>query len=79
MSSSGLFGPAPVGVDLSENQNSEIIGAVVTLMVLSTLFIIIRIFTRIFARTGGMAIDDYLIIVGWVSQEFLLISPRWHD
>jgi hypothetical protein len=67
MSSSGVFGPAPAGTDLSENQDGQIFGAVVTLMVLATVFVTIRIFTRVFARNGGMAADDYLILVGWVS------------
>ncbi|RDW82530.1 hypothetical protein BP6252_03642 [Coleophoma cylindrospora] len=66
MSASGDFGPAPEGLDLSENQNGQIFGDVVSLMVLATVFVVVRVFTRVFARTGGMAADDYLIIVGWL-------------
>lgn len=79
MSSTGFFGPAPNGVDLSENQNGWIFGTVVTLMVLATLFVTMRLFTRIFAQTGGMAADDYLIIVGWVSKKMMESGPRRRD
>lgn len=67
MSASGDFGPAPAGVDLGENQNGDIFGPVVALMVVSSIFIITRFVTRIVGRTGGVSLDDYLIVVGWVS------------
>lgn len=66
MSASGDFGPAPAGVDLSENQNADIFGPVVALMVVSSIFVVTRFITRIFSRQGGVSLDDYLIVVGWI-------------
>ncbi|KAL3417920.1 pth11-like integral membrane protein [Phlyctema vagabunda] len=81
MSNSGVFGPTPEGIDLHQNQDREIFSDVLALMVLATLFVVVRIFTRIFARTGGMAADDYLIIVGWLfttgTAMCCLISTRY--
>lgn len=65
MSASGDFGPAPAGIDLSENQDGDIFGPVVALMVVSSIFIITRFVTRILSRQGGVSLDDYLILVGW--------------
>jgi hypothetical protein len=68
MSTTSIWGAVPDNVDLAENQKGEILGAVLTLMILSTLFIIVRLFTRIFQKGGGLSADDYLIVVGWVSS-----------
>ncbi|KAE8376222.1 hypothetical protein BDV26DRAFT_282780 [Aspergillus bertholletiae] len=60
MSASGDFGPAPPGVDLSENQDGSMLGAVIPLIVISTLSIILRIYARTEFRKFRFAIDDYL-------------------
>ncbi|KAH8173882.1 integral membrane protein [Sarocladium implicatum] len=52
---------------IAESRVPIIVGVVVSLTVLSTLFVIARIFTR--ARlTGSMFLDDYLVIIAAVSQ-----------
>jgi hypothetical protein len=62
MSASGDWGPAPPGVDLTENQNADIIGSVVAIMVLGLCAVVLRVFTRL-SRTGpGLAEDDYVIL-----------------
>lgn len=66
MSATGDFGPAPPGVDLSENQNGQMIGGVVTLMVLGALAVALRVYAR-FKSKIDFAADDYLIFVALVS------------
>ncbi|KAL1966347.1 hypothetical protein VTN77DRAFT_4489 [Rasamsonia byssochlamydoides] len=61
MSASGDFGPAPPGVDLAENQNAEILGAVTTLMIIGTGAVALRVLARMKTKNVGFAIDDYLI------------------
>ncbi|KAJ5162534.1 hypothetical protein N7492_007926 [Penicillium capsulatum] len=63
MSASGDFGPAPPGVDLSEDQNGQMIGGVVTLMVLGLLSVALRMYARLKTKMG-FAVDDYLIFAG---------------
>jgi hypothetical protein len=68
MSVSGDFGPAPPGVDLSENRDASILGAVITLMVVGTLAVVLRIYARTeFKKLSHLTIDDYLIFVAMVS------------
>lgn len=66
MSASGDFAGLPDGINLNDDQSGSIIGAVVTLMVLSIIFIVVRLFTRVYQKGGGLTADDYLICVGWV-------------
>lgn len=68
MSSSGVFGPPPPGVDLSETQNAAVIRAVVSLMAIGTVAVILR-FVAQFMRDGKQLLswDDYLIIPALVS------------
>ena len=66
MSASGDFGDAPAGIDLTDDQSNSIIGAVTTLMVLATVFVLVRLSTRIWQKGGGWTADDFLIIIGWV-------------
>lgn len=75
MSVSGDFGEPPAGINLSDDQSGQIIGAVTTLMVLSSVFIVVRLFTRFFQKAGGLAADDYLIVVGWV-RIILSVCPK---
>jgi hypothetical protein len=68
MSSSGAWGPAPPGVDLTENQNASIIGSVVVITILGLLAVALRLFARL-SRTGpGLAEDDYLVLIAAVGS-----------
>lgn len=68
MSATGVFGPAPPGVDLSANQNGMMVGGVATLIVLGTLAVALRLYTRTMTRESRFAVDDYLILAAYVSQ-----------
>ncbi|ETI24669.1 hypothetical protein G647_04038 [Cladophialophora carrionii CBS 160.54] len=63
MSNSGVFGPTPPGVDLSETHNAAVVEAVVSLMVIGTVAVVLR-FVSQFLRDGRkfLSWDDYLII-----------------
>ncbi|KAJ5342621.1 hypothetical protein N7541_011745 [Penicillium brevicompactum] len=61
MSATGDFGPAPAGVDLRENQQVQMLGAVISLMVIGTLAVILRIYTRAKSSQTNFGLDDYLI------------------
>jgi hypothetical protein len=64
MSNSGVFGPTPPGVNLSETQDHQIFSSVIALMCIGTLAIGIRVAART-SRTGqGLAFDDYMCILG---------------
>ena len=62
MSNSGAWGEAPPGVDLSENQNRDIIGTVVGIMVMGLASVVLRVFTRLMKKGPGLAADDYVIL-----------------
>ncbi|KAJ9650081.1 hypothetical protein H2201_009320, partial [Coniosporium apollinis] len=62
MSASGDFGPAPPGVDLSENQNGMILGGVITLTIIGTAAVALRVVARMKAKDFEFFVDDYLII-----------------
>ena len=62
MSSSGAWGDAPLGVDLSQNQNKDIIGSVVGIMVVGLASVVLRMFTRAMKKGPGLAADDYVIL-----------------
>lgn len=67
MSSSGIFGPTPKGIDLSETQNTAIMSAVISLMIIATIFVFLRIFARTMQKGITLAVDDYCIALGLVS------------
>jgi hypothetical protein len=67
MLATGDFGPAPPGVNLADNQTSEMLGAVITLMIVGTLAVILRIYTRTSASQADFGIDDYLVFIALVS------------
>jgi hypothetical protein len=71
MSVSGDFGPAPPGVNLAENQNGQIFGAVITLMVIGTVAVIMRFVARSTPNSISLASDDYLIVVALVGYIFI--------
>lgn len=73
MSVSGDFGPAPPGLDLSENQNGDMLGGVITLMVLGTLSVLLRIYARLVTKDFSFALDDYLIFAALVSVVLVCI------
>ncbi|KXX81290.1 hypothetical protein MMYC01_201937 [Madurella mycetomatis] len=81
MSSSGVWGDAPPGVDLTENQNGDIIGSVVGIMVLGIAAVVLRMFTRLMKSGPGLAIDDYVIVfaavMGIGTAVCCLISIPW--
>ncbi|KAJ9634390.1 hypothetical protein H2199_009048 [Coniosporium tulheliwenetii] len=62
MSASGDFGPAPPGVDLSENQNGMILGGVIILTIIGTVAVALRVVARMKAKDFEFFVDDYLII-----------------
>jgi len=62
MSNSGAWGPTPPGVNLAENQNMDIIGSVVAIMVVGITSVVLRMFTRLMKTGPGLAIDDYFIL-----------------
>lgn len=76
MSSTGVFGDPPAGMDLSENQDSAVINAVVTLMVIATVFVVLRIVARIIEKGEGLAFDDYLVMLGLVCLSIFYVPPR---
>lgn len=66
MSASGVFGPAPEGIDLNETQNNSIKAAVISLMVIGTVAVFIRLIARTMQKGIKLAIDDYCIALGLV-------------
>lgn len=66
MSATGDFGPAPADLDLRENQQVQMLGAVISLMVIGTLAVILRIYTRAKSSQTNFGLDDYLIFASLV-------------
>jgi hypothetical protein len=66
MSSSGVFGPTPPGVNLSETQNAAVVNAVVSLMIIGTIFVVLRVIARTMQKGMSLALDDYLVMLGLV-------------
>lgn len=64
----GDFGPAPPGVDLSENQNGKLLGAVVSVAICGTVAVALRVIVRMKAKDVKLALDDYLVMLGLVSH-----------
>lgn len=62
MSNSGAWGPTPPGVDLSEDQDMDIIGSVVAIMVIGLGSVVLRMCTRLMKTGPGLAADDYVIL-----------------
>ncbi|KAK4674900.1 hypothetical protein QC764_503070 [Podospora pseudoanserina] len=81
MSNSGAWGEAPLGVNLAENQNGDIIGSVVGIMVLGLSSVVLRLFTRLINKGPGLAADDYVIlfaaVMGIGTAVCCLISVPW--
>lgn len=66
MAATGDFGPAPAGTNLAENQNAQIFGAVITLMVIGTVGVVMRWVARKTPDSIALAIDDYLIVAALI-------------
>jgi hypothetical protein len=66
MSNSGVWGDAPPGLNLAENQNGAIVGSVVSIMVIGLVAVILRLFTRLMKTGPGLAADDYVIMFALV-------------
>ncbi|KAJ5973081.1 uncharacterized protein N7479_002999 [Penicillium vulpinum] len=87
MQATGDFGPAPVGVDLAENQQSQMLGAVITLMTIGTLAVLLRVYTRAKTSQTNFGLDDFLIFAAlWFAYGTgicVIISIRykngWHQ
>ncbi|KAH7174119.1 uncharacterized protein B0J16DRAFT_375044 [Fusarium flagelliforme] len=62
MSASGDWGPAPEGIDLTEQQDGEILRPVIALMTMGIMAVAIRFVAR-FKSGTKIAIDDYLILL----------------
>ncbi|CAG7954384.1 unnamed protein product [Penicillium olsonii] len=58
---SGDFGPAPAGFDLAENQQAQMLGAAISVMVIGALAVMLRIYTRVKNSHTNFGLDDYLI------------------
>jgi len=65
MSASGNWGPAPEGIDLTEQQDGEILRPVIALMTMGIMAVAIRFVARFKAGTK-ISIDDYLILLALV-------------
>ncbi|OTB00859.1 hypothetical protein M426DRAFT_323974 [Hypoxylon sp. CI-4A] len=81
MSNSGDWGPTPPGVDLTENQNADIIASVVVITALGLFAVALRMFARLSRGGPGLAEDDYMILVaallGIGTAVCCLISVPW--
>lgn len=67
----GDFGPAPPGVDLSQNQNGKLLGAVVPVAVCGTVAVGLRFFARRKGKDVKLAVDDYLLMAALVRHALL--------
>ncbi|KAJ5375790.1 hypothetical protein N7517_007796 [Penicillium concentricum] len=61
MKATGNFGPAPPGIDLAENQESQMLGAVITMMIIGSLAVLLRVYTRARTTQTHFGVDDFLI------------------
>ncbi|KAK4444715.1 hypothetical protein QBC34DRAFT_384933 [Podospora aff. communis PSN243] len=81
MSNSGAWGPTPPGVDLTEDQNMDIISSVVAIMVVGLSSVVLRMITRLMKTGPGLAADDYVILfaaaMGIGTAVCCLISVQW--
>lgn len=73
--STGDFGPAPPGVNLAENQNTNMPGAVIPLMIIGTGAVVLRVIARLKMRKEApFAVDDYLILCALLFSHGTAIS-----
>ena len=65
----------PPGIDLNADQGPRLVGSMITLIVLPTLFVIARLVSRKVARAGYWW-DDLLVILACVSD---ILSRKYAD
>ncbi|KAH8431360.1 uncharacterized protein LDX57_009018 [Aspergillus melleus] len=63
----GDFGPSPPGLDLTENQTGDLLGAVVPVAVLGSIAVALRLVARLPTKDMTLATDDYLIVAALLS------------
>ena len=68
----GDFGPAPPGVDLSQNQNGYMLGSVLAVALIGTVAVGLRLLARYKSKDLSLALDDYLVIAGLVRSMIVL-------
>jgi hypothetical protein len=68
MSASGDWGPAPLGVDLTQTQDASVIGSVVANTALAVAAVGLRLFARISRHGPGLGSDDYFILLALVDR-----------
>ncbi|QQK45155.1 integral membrane pth11 [Penicillium digitatum] len=61
MEATGDFGPAPSGIDLAENQQTQMLSAVITLMIVGTVAVLWRMGIRTKTSPTNFGLDDFLI------------------
>ncbi|KAK4185421.1 hypothetical protein QBC35DRAFT_16273 [Podospora australis] len=81
LTSSRAWGEVPTHVNLSENQDAQIYGAVSGVMVMGLAAVALRIYTRLMKNGPGFAADDYVIlfaaVMGIGTAVCCLISVPW--
>lgn len=73
VSTTDLFGPPPLGLDLSENQSSKLITPVIVVLVFAVATVTLRVITRITTKSQKMEADDILILFGLVRTRLGLL------
>lgn len=63
-----VFGQAPSGIDLSENQAHKITGAISAMLALSIIGVSLRIYSRLVVKRVVLGLDDWTIIVAQVRE-----------
>ncbi|KAJ5549326.1 hypothetical protein N7513_006560 [Penicillium frequentans] len=61
-----VFGQAPSGIDLSENQAHKITGAISAMLALSIIGVSLRIYSRLVVKRVVLGLDDWTIIVAQI-------------
>lgn len=72
MEATGDFGPVPPGIDLAMNQQTQMLAAVISLMIIGTLAVILRVYTRAKTSQTNFGLDDFLILAALVSVHIRL-------
>lgn len=73
MEATGDFGPVPPGIDLAVNHQTQMLGAVITLMIIGTLAVILRVYTRAKTSQTNFGLDDLLIFAALVSVHTVIM------
>lgn len=68
---SGDFGPAPDGVNLADDEANKVFAGVISLVVISTLVVAVRLVARSVKAGSKLTIDDYIIVAALVRMLFV--------